>query len=145
MRSTAGGPGDRQSLRTVPSFCLTASMALVGLPREAGWGASSYSRPLFPCSSTPHLLIWFILEIQKQEKQKSRTATKLNSKFKFLTFIAGASGQMMADDRPHRSTQLHPRPLKHGRRLRPGTHVTAPPPTGKSHSTFTGSLLERTL
>lgn len=49
----------------------------------------------FP-SPFPSLLVWFILEIQKQEKQKSRVATKAKSKFTFFAFIAPASRRVDA-------------------------------------------------
>lgn len=61
--------------------------------------------PTTPHPPTPGLLVWFILEMQKQEKQKSRTATKANSKLMFLAFIAPATRQ---------AGGCTPRPDEHG-------------------------------
>lgn len=67
----------------------------MGLPeRQDGERPPSTSFPTInpiPLYPTPPLLVWFILEMQKHEKPKSRTATKAKSKLTFLAFIVLAS------------------------------------------------------
>lgn len=102
------GAGDCQGLPCFLFFGLTATTPPTG---DGAPERQDGEHPHFPRSSTtaptpphPHLLVWFILEMQKHEKPKSRTATRAKSKLTFLVFIALAS-EPVEVNRRHRQLQ----------------------------------------